>query len=588
MTLMTIHNAKGLEFRGVFLIGMEEGIFPHSRSIEDNEIEEERRLAYVGMTRAMEKLTLTHAMARALYGRRDYNLASRFLDELPSTRRARAPAAVVVVELRLRAADGARRQSGSASSAQTRAPSEIPVAPDRRLGPARLARRGRRHADRGRRARHRSLREGPERAEADARVRPAGEDRLMALRLRQPRNAEEYKAALGGIGHYFGGGWTAGGRGAVRADAAVRAHDRRPRRRRDRRRCRRVPVRAEHPGRHAARARASPSSACTRRIAARGSSGRMMRAQLADVRERGEPIAALWASEETIYGRFGYGLAAQDVMIRASRVHAAMHPAVPGAGRHDAARRPRRGAEGLPPDLRPRPPRRTPGFISRSKAWWELRKLDDRPERRRGGGELNRVLLEIDGQPVGYATLPDQGRVRGRHQQEPASRCSRRSATRRSRCASSGATCSAIDWMDSIVCELLPADHPLFLLVQRPNRLDWKVFDGLWLRLVDLPAALSARSVAGDGRVTFEVTADPIFPDNVGTWTVEDGVARRSQPPRRPPARRAGARAAPTSVASRSPTSRGPGASRRSRAAASRGPTRSTASAAKPWCPEIF
>ena len=81
---MTIHNAKGLEFRGVFLIGMEDGIFPHSRSIEDNEIEEERRLAYVGMTRAMERLTLTHAMARSLYGRREYNLPSRFLDELPA------------------------------------------------------------------------------------------------------------------------------------------------------------------------------------------------------------------------------------------------------------------------------------------------------------------------------------------------------------------------------------------------------------------------------------------------------------------------------------------------------------------------
>jgi ATP-dependent DNA helicase UvrD/PcrA len=83
VTLMTIHNAKGLEYRSVFLIGMEEGIFPHSRSIEDNEVEEERRLAYVGMTRAMERLTLTHAMARSLYGRRDYNLPSRFLDELP-------------------------------------------------------------------------------------------------------------------------------------------------------------------------------------------------------------------------------------------------------------------------------------------------------------------------------------------------------------------------------------------------------------------------------------------------------------------------------------------------------------------------
>jgi ATP-dependent DNA helicase UvrD/PcrA len=85
VTLMTIHNAKGLEFRCVLMIGMEEGIFPHSRSIEDNEVEEERRLAYVGMTRAMERLVLTHASARSLYGRREYNLPSRFLDELPET-----------------------------------------------------------------------------------------------------------------------------------------------------------------------------------------------------------------------------------------------------------------------------------------------------------------------------------------------------------------------------------------------------------------------------------------------------------------------------------------------------------------------
>jgi DNA helicase-2/ATP-dependent DNA helicase PcrA len=83
VTLMTLHNAKGLEFRAVFMIGMEEGIFPHSRSIEEQGIEEERRLCYVGMTRAMELLTLTHASMRSLYGRRDYNLPSRFLDELP-------------------------------------------------------------------------------------------------------------------------------------------------------------------------------------------------------------------------------------------------------------------------------------------------------------------------------------------------------------------------------------------------------------------------------------------------------------------------------------------------------------------------
>jgi DNA helicase-2/ATP-dependent DNA helicase PcrA len=84
VTLMTLHNAKGLEFRAVFMIGMEEGIFPHSRSLEENTLEEERRLAYVGMTRAQERLVLTHASARSLWGNRSYNLPSRFLDELPT------------------------------------------------------------------------------------------------------------------------------------------------------------------------------------------------------------------------------------------------------------------------------------------------------------------------------------------------------------------------------------------------------------------------------------------------------------------------------------------------------------------------
>jgi DNA helicase-2/ATP-dependent DNA helicase PcrA len=84
VTLMTLHTAKGLEFRAVFMIGMEEGIFPHSRSIEENTLEEERRLCYVGMTRAQERLTMTHAMRRNLYGRYDANLPSRFLDELPN------------------------------------------------------------------------------------------------------------------------------------------------------------------------------------------------------------------------------------------------------------------------------------------------------------------------------------------------------------------------------------------------------------------------------------------------------------------------------------------------------------------------
>ncbi|MCW2920699.1 MAG: UvrD/REP helicase [Thermoleophilia bacterium] len=83
ITLMTIHNAKGLEYPVVFVTGMEEGLFPHSRSIQDGDVEEERRLAYVGITRARELLTLVHANSRSVFGRRQYNVPSRFLNELP-------------------------------------------------------------------------------------------------------------------------------------------------------------------------------------------------------------------------------------------------------------------------------------------------------------------------------------------------------------------------------------------------------------------------------------------------------------------------------------------------------------------------
>jgi DNA helicase II / ATP-dependent DNA helicase PcrA len=84
LTLMTLHSAKGLEFPVVFIVGMEEGVFPHSRSLlEEAEIEEERRLCYVGMTRAKQRLYLTSAGCRRLYGTENYNLPSRFLEEIP-------------------------------------------------------------------------------------------------------------------------------------------------------------------------------------------------------------------------------------------------------------------------------------------------------------------------------------------------------------------------------------------------------------------------------------------------------------------------------------------------------------------------
>jgi len=85
LTLMTLHNAKGLEFDVVFIAGMEDGVFPHYRSMGDaSELEEERRLAYVGITRARKRLYLTHAWSRSLFGGSNYNPPSRFLSEIPT------------------------------------------------------------------------------------------------------------------------------------------------------------------------------------------------------------------------------------------------------------------------------------------------------------------------------------------------------------------------------------------------------------------------------------------------------------------------------------------------------------------------
>jgi len=348
----------------------------------------------------------------------------------------------------------------------------------------------------------------------------------MALRIRPTRNPAEFEAALGAISHYFGGDWSSEaaerfGRllpaermhAAFDGDAIVGGAGA-------------FPFELTVPGARLPCAGVTVVGVLpTHRR--RGILDRMMRAQLADIRERGESIAALWASEETIYGRFGYGLAAQDVMIRASRTHAALRPELParmGTTRlvdHDEALN-------VFPRIYDRVARRTPGFVSRSRTWWDLRQLDDRPERRRGAGVLNRALLELDGRPAGYALYrlkaDFEGAINKGHLHVAEAIGDSPVATRELWRFLLG-----VDWVDEIRCELLPTDHPLFLLVQRPNRLDWKVFDGLWMRLVDVGAALSARGVTSDGRVTFDVSADPILPDNAGTWTVEDGVARRSR-----------------------------------------------------------
>ena len=184
----------------------------------------------------------------------------------------------------------------------------------------------------------------------------------MALRIRTTRNQAEFADRARRHRSLLRRWLDDRGRRGVRAPASRRPHARGVRRRCDRRRSRCVPVRAHRSRRAGALRGRDRRRRPARRTGAAGILDRMMRAQLADIRERGEPLAALWASEETIYGRFGYGLAAQDAMIRATRVHAALRPELPGPDRDDAARRPRRGAAKVFPRIYDRVRRQSPGL----------------------------------------------------------------------------------------------------------------------------------------------------------------------------------------------------------------------------------
>ena len=227
----------------------------------------------------------------------------------------------------------------------------------------------------------------------------------------------------------------------------------------------------------------------------------MMRAQLEDCRTRGDLVAYLWASESTIYGRFGYGLASRIGAIRLGRDRSGFaqpfeqRGTVRLVGLEEAAR--------TFPALYDQVTVQRPGMFQRSNAWWETRKLFDDPARRQGG-PLNRALLELDGQPAGYALY--------RVQQDWQNGFSKGAVT-----ISEVVTPTAeatrelwrwlldFDWTSEFVADLLPLDHPLFLLLAEPRRMQFTLNDGVWVRLVDVPGALAARSYAAADPVVLEL-----------------------------------------------------------------------------------
>jgi predicted acetyltransferase len=251
----------------------------------------------------------------------------------------------------------------------------------------------------------------------------------------------------------------------------------------------------------------------------RGVLTELMRAQLDDARGRGEHVAYLWASDERIYGRFGYGLAslATSIDVPVATFAYRDDPGKCGSVRllaEDEA------GEVLPP-IYDRIRRESPGFFSRDEPWWRLRRLGRpfgvtrdvfRAVWEDSAYALYTVAIDFAAGPAGeleviecLGATPEATREIWRY-------------------------LFSVDVVEHVKAHHLAVDQPLLHLVQQPRRLNARLYDSLWVRLVDVGAALEARAL-GEGSVVLEL-ADAFLPDNAGRWRVGgDGVGRTDAAP---------------------------------------------------------
>jgi predicted acetyltransferase len=247
----------------------------------------------------------------------------------------------------------------------------------------------------------------------------------------------------------------------------------------------------------------------------------LMQAQLEDARARGDLAAYLWASEGTIYRRFGYGLGSRmgRMQLAKERTRFALPFEPRGTFRLVDADE---AWERFPP-LYERAFAQRPGMASRSEAWWRERRLVDPPSGR--GGPRTRVLLELDGEPAGYAIYSVK--------QDWAHGSSVGTVTILEAIAPEPEAARELwrwlldfDWTGEFVADLLPLDHELFLLLAEPRRMRFELNDGVWVRLLDVAGALSARSYA-EGEVVLEVR-DELLPENAGRYRVTGAGCERT------------------------------------------------------------
>ena len=259
----------------------------------------------------------------------------------------------------------------------------------------------------------------------------------------------------------------------------------------------------------------------------RGILNQLMRTELDEIAARGEPLAILWASETPIYGRYGYGMATVRMAIEAERDRMRFRgdPRPVGQVRlvseEEAAR--------IVPPIYERVRRETPGMFARSEAWWREYRLPDPEHYRHGAGPRYFAVLDLDGADEAYARY----RVKDDWQDGVSAstlRVIEAVATSPVAHRELWRYLFGVDLVHKIESWLLPVDDPLFLLVTEPRRLRPRPGDGLWLRIVDVERAISARTYAADGAVSLELT-DAFLLENAGVWRLEvsGGEARVSR-----------------------------------------------------------
>ena len=248
---------------------------------------------------------------------------------------------------------------------------------------------------------------------------------------------------------------------------------------------------------------------------------KMMGMHLEQAIERGQPIAGLWASETAIYGRFGYGPAthALDLTVPTDRVTIPEGPASDSVRLIDAD-----DAFDILPGIYDEVRRSTPGMLSRSEAWWKHRRLRD-PEHWREGASSRRIAVASRGdRPVGYVSYRQKEKWDGmlpNGSVEVMEVIATDDDARRSLWH----YLATIDLFPNVHWWNTPGDYPLLVEVDNPRRVTVKPFDTLWLRILDVPKALSARTYEADGSIRMRILDDYLGRGGTVQLTISGGVA---------------------------------------------------------------